>query len=304
MLHDNNDLINKIGKKTSADGSAQAEPSNQSDTAGKSETTANASETVKAATVQTGAENGSAEPKAASKTEEPSGSEDMSWTLESALKEVKKLRDENKSQRHKYSEKIEEFQKQTEDRFKTLAEQVQEAEAYKKQLEELKSKEEDKKRTLEEKLSHREAKLAEIETLYKVQQQELAKQLDQYKVKVSTYEADREAEVEAYRKRVDEMLGTVPDLYREHAQLIVKGAGDPKDALIALNEAKLKGLFEEKKVFVNHSVPGASDGARATKDQLDNAAKQQRAKMSSNQLIGEAIKQIRGGQTNSAFKKR
>jgi len=86
--------------------------------------------------------------------------------------------------------------------------------------------------------------------------------------------------------------------------LIVKGAGDPRDALVALHEAKLNGIFDEKKTIVNHSVPGASNGARATKEQLENAGREQRSGMSSQQKIRAALQDIRGGNPNSAFKTR
>jgi hypothetical protein len=85
--------------------------------------------------------------------------------------------------------------------------------------------------------------------------------------------------------------------------MIVKGAGeDPRDGLLALNEAKLKGLFEDKTVVVNHSVPGAKDGARASKERLDEAARETRAQMSSSQKIKAALDAMKSGNKNSAFR--
>src|SRR5690606_22051446 len=94
----------------------------------------------------------------------------------------------------------------------------------------------------------------------------------------------------------------IPDKFKDVASLIVKGSGDARDALLAISEAKLKGVFDDKTVVVNHAVPGANDGARVTKDKLDEAERNRREAMTSSAKIGEALKSIRSGTPNTAFR--
>jgi len=43
-------------------------------------------------------------------------------------------------------------------------------------------------------------------------------------------------------------ITSIPDKFKGIAELLIKGAGDnPRDALVALGEAKLRGVFEEKR---------------------------------------------------------
>jgi len=73
---------------------------------------------------------------------------------------------------------------------------------------------------------------------------------------------------------------------------------------VALHEAKLRGLFDDKTVVVAHAVPGARDGARATKEQLDSAAQGMRERQDSAAKIREGLRAIRSGETNTVFRGR
>jgi DNA repair exonuclease SbcCD ATPase subunit len=311
------DLFQKIGNKdnsTQAEGAAKAEPSQSDASAGNEVNQAvNAKSddllAKTAGTGQAGAEVESSDSKAVSGKEEPSGSktpiqEPESWDEDSKFKEIKKLREENKISRIKYQEKLEALKKEADERLEAERQKIKEYEDAKKELDRLKAQEEDKKRDLNEKLTHREKKIAELESYLEARENDFNKQLEDYKTKLQELEADKEVRLEGYRNRVQEELDAVPEKFKDYANLIVKGAEDPQDALIALQEAKMKGLFEDKKVIVNHSVPGASDGARATKEQLDGAAKAARDKMTSQQKIKAGLDAIRGGTPNSAFKTR
>lgn len=229
-------------------------------------------------------------------------SDDGSWTKDSALKEVKKLREENKSYRIKYQEQIEQIKAESETRIAGQKEEQKALLEAKKELDRIKADQEDKKRDLSEKLAHREAKIAEMQALFEASKKDWERKATDLEHNVRAFEAERNAEQEVYKSRISDELGKIPEKYRDVASLIVKGAGDSKDAYLALSEAKLKGLFEDKTVVVNHSVPGANDGARANKDKLDEASKAQRASMNSNDKIREALKQMKSGTPNSAFR--
>lgn len=311
------DLFQKIGKKdgsTTAEGAAKAAPAQESASAGKEvDKTVNAkSDDLLAKTAntgQTGAEVESSDSKAVSSKEKSSGKDDTvqdpeTWDDESKFKEIKKLREENKAYRIKYQEKLEAMKQDADNRLEAERQKLQEFEDAKKELDRLKAQEEDKKRDLNEKLTHREKKIAELESYLQARENDYDRQLGEYKTKLQELEADREVRLEGYRNRVQEELDAVPEKYKDYANLIVKGAEDPQDALIALQEAKMNGLFYDKKVIVNHSVPGAQDGARTTKEQMDNATKEAKEKMSSQQKIKAGLEAIRGGQPNSAFKAR
>lgn len=235
--------------------------------------------------------------------EEPTGKGDPStWTVDSALKEVKKLREENKATRIKYEESLEKLKLETEARLSVREKELEKFVQAQQELEDLKAKEADKKRDITEKLAHREAVLAEMkakaDATERVWQEKLSKMENQLRM----YEAEAQAQQQVYATRLEEELKAVPEKFKGVASLLVKGAGDPRDALIALNEAKLQGVFEDKTVVVNHSVPGAHDGARATNERLDEAKKAAREKMTSSQKIKSALGDIRSGGSNTAFR--
>lgn len=236
--------------------------------------------------------------------EEPAAGETAStssWTVESALKEVKKLREENKSVRLKYEEQVEKLKADVEAKVSAIEEKYKPTLDAARELEEVKAKEADKKRDVVDKLAHREALLAETKAEKERLQAKYEAELAEARVKLSAYEAEKQAENEVYKKRVDEELNTIPQKFRTHAELLVKGAGDMRDALLVLSEAKIQGLFEDKTVVVNHSVPGARDGARVTSEQMQSKAREEYDRMTPSQKIGAALKAIRSGEKNSAF---
>lgn len=255
-------------------------------------------------TVKTSSAESGKSPTSASSTEEPTGSQanPTDWTVDSAVKEVKKLREENKSYRIKYQEQLEKLKAEADLAVKAKEEEMNSFIEAKKELDRLKADQEDKKRDLSEKLAHREAKVAEYQTLLDASKKQFETERRQLNEKLAHYEADRQAEAQVYEARLNEELASIPEKFREHASLLVKGAGDKRDALIALSEAKLKGMFEDRTVIVNHSVPGAHDGARANKERLDEADRSRRERMSSSQKIGESLKAIKQGTPNTAFR--
>lgn len=309
------DLLNKLGKKStntaegvvhttpaSSDGSASAKGelsrgTNLIDTIG-----AKGSDSTTAEVSQASADN-----KNASRQVEPSGTENLvddpdSWSKESSLKEVKKLRDENKNYRLKYQEQIEKLKEETEARIAAKEAEMTRLAAAAAELDRIKAEQEDKKRDLAEKLAHREARLAEIEARNTAREEEYQRKLREQDTILSTLKAEREAEQQVYWSRVEEEVNKIPEKFQDYANLIVKGAGDPREALIAINEAKLKGMFEDKTVVVNHSVPGARDGARVSHERQQEAEKERRASMSSSDKIRSGLQQIKSGVPNSAFR--
>ena len=122
------------------------------------------------------------------------------------------------------------------------------------------------------------------------------------KSQLDRHQADIEAQKEVYKNRLQTELSTIPEKFKTVAELIIKGAGDERDALVAISEAKLNGVFEDKTVIVNHSVPGAHDGARATNERLKEARDAERNKMTPSQKIGAALKSIKSGESNPVFK--
>jgi hypothetical protein len=223
------------------------------------------------------------------------------WTVESALKEVKKLREENKHTRLKYEEQVESLKKDLDVRVQNIEEKYKPAMTAVQELEELKKKEEDKKRDLGEKLAHRETLVKEYSSKLEATQKSYEAKVAEMEAKVNRFEAEQRAQAEVYQSRLAEELKTIPEQFKNMAELMVKGAGDPRDALVVIAEAKIKGLFEDKTVVVNHSVPGAHQGARMTKEQWDEKQKTEFDHMTGQQKIGAALKNLRENGTNTAF---
>jgi DNA repair exonuclease SbcCD ATPase subunit len=240
---------------------------------------------------------------------EPSGTDNAgvddpdTWTKDSAFKEVKKLREENKTYRLKYQEQIESLKMETEARMQAKEDELKSAMEAQKELSKIKAEQEDKKRSLEEKLAHREAKAAELQAVMDAKENEYRRKMSELEAMAHTYKAKEAAEKQIYVQRISEEIDKIPEKYREIANMIVKGAGeDPRDGLLALNEAKLRNIFEDKTVVVNHSVPGASDGARVSKTKMDEMQAEKRAQMNSGQKIRSALDAIKSGTSNTAFR--
>lgn len=302
------DVLNTLGKKQTPDAkeASNIEGSGQQANAGNPVGDAMSDDmTAAAKRSQTGAEGDSEKSQSASGKGEPAEEEvvqdPQSWTKESAFKEIKKLREENKQYRQSYQDKLESLQKQAEEKLAQEKKEKEQLLAAKKELDKIKDLEEDKKRDLSEKLTHREQRIQEMEARLNQTQEDYESKLKEISSKLSEYEAQKEAQNTLNRQKVDNFLEKIPDKHRQFAELIVKGAGDYQDALVALNEAKLSGMFDEKQIVVNHSTPGANNGARSNKEKLDNAAKGERAGMGSSQLIKQALKGIKEGTRNSAF---
>lgn len=225
------------------------------------------------------------------------------WSKESALKEVVKLREENKIVRTKFTEQMEKLEKEMQAKIAKIEESALSAKEAQKKLEALEAEKEDKKRTIEDKLANREARLAETEAVYKSKLEEKEKEVQSYKSKALQYEAEQEARKQVYRDRTKEELDKVPVEFREFAEKMVKGYEDPHEGWIAISEANRKNVFGEKKIVVNHSVPGAADGARVNKAQAEAAEKEKRSKMDSKSLIKAGLKKAMAGE-NSAYRGR
>ena len=284
------DLISQLGSKTANDGDNSTQNSTKVEPEKKTEESTSAAMEVKASgDAKTNAEN--------AEVKDPGD-----WSKDSALKEVVKLREENKAQRLKYTENLEKFKLDLAEQQAPLKQELDDLKKYKDELNKIKSNEEDKKRSLEDKVVHREARIIELETKMEAISTQKEQDVQTFKEKLSVYEAQEAARKQLYQEKLLKELASIPEKFREQAELISKGAGDPSEALVALNEAKIKGLFEDKTVIVNHSVPGANEGARATKEQLEGAARADRDKMSSTDKVRAALKEIRQGEGNSAFR--
>lgn len=313
------DLLNKLNsqrpQQSSAEGAAYAAPGTPASTSSTKlevnrgddmlkQASTNVTDSASAMSSQSSADIQSV----SSKNESSGNNSDIvedpeSWSKESAFKEVKKLREENKTYRLKYQEQIESLKAESEARIQAKEEEMKNLLQAQQELAKIKSEQEDKKRSLEEKLAHRESKVSELQSMMEAKEKEYARRMTELESLANTYRAKEEAEKQIYVSRIQEEVDKIPEKYKDIASMIVKGAGDdPRDGLLALNEAKLKGLFEDKTVVVNHSVPGAKDGARASKERLDEAAKESRAQMSSSQKIKAALDAMKTGTKNSAFR--
>lgn len=226
------------------------------------------------------------------------------WSKDSALKEVVKLREENKAVRTKFQEQLDKVREDTEAQIAKIREEAQSAYDAKKKLEAVEAEAADKKRTIEEKLADREAKLARTEEVLKREIADKEAELAKYKNKAIQYEAEQEAKREQYRDRIKEELAKIPDELKEFADAIVKGKEDPQEGWLALAAARDKGLFGEKKVTVSHAVPGAANGARLSKTKADDQANAANTKKTSRDLIKSGLSKIKQGESNSAFRSR
>lgn len=224
------------------------------------------------------------------------------WTRDSALLEVVKLREENKAYRTKFQEQFEKLEKDKDAAITKIRDEAQSGMEAKKKLEALEADQADKKRSIEEKLSNREAKLVEIEHVYKQQLDDKEKELVTYRSKAAQYEAEQEARKQVYRERIKGELGKIPEEFRSFADKMVKGYEDPHEAWLSLAEAQRMGMFGEKKIVVNHSVPGANDGARLTKEKIQEHDQAEKAKLGAVSLIKMGLQKA-SVEKNPIFKK-
>jgi hypothetical protein len=317
-MNKTDDLLNRVAEnmKSSAEGSEKSEPSQQNTSSASVEATTKEGSIDRGANLLSAAGSKTAN---AAATEQAGSAEDTvqenvktspvqnpdSWTKDSALKEMKKLREENKASRLKYEDMVSKLKTEMESRLASKEGEQQTLMEAKAELDDIKAKSADKKRTLEEKLSHRDTLIAEIRVKMEQQQKEMEAELARRQERLISFESEAEAQREAYRSQLEAEVSNIPAKYKPVVDLIKKGAGeDPREALLAVREAKLLGTFEEKKVHVVNNTPGASDGARSNKDKLDENAKTERKSMDSGQKIGQALKAIKDGVSNSAFRTR
>lgn len=239
--------------------------------------------------------------KVESKVEPSATDSTSSWTMDSAMKEIKKLRDENKHVRVKYEDTVTSLKKELDERVGQVEEKFKPYLDAAKELDTLKKEEEDKKKDVHEKLTDREKRLAESQMRTEALERSYQEKLASQESELHRYRAEALAQVEIYSQRLSEELATIPAKYKNVADLLVKGAGDPRDALIALSEAKINGLFEDRTIIVNHSVPGANNGARMTNEEAQRKARAELDSLSGPHKIKAAINAMRGGEANSAF---
>jgi len=293
-------LLDSLGKKDgkSAEASPKVEAKDGQTIVGNDST----SDNLTRGDVLTASE-GKEESSTSADTESKTVKNPDDWSKDSALKEVVKLREENKAVRTKFQEQLDKIERETEAKIAKIKEEAQTAMEAKKKLEALEAEQADKKRSIEEKLAHREAKVAELETTYKLKLEEKERELASVKTKAAQYEAEQEARKSVYRNKIKEELDQIPEEFRSFADKMVKGYEDPHEAWLSLAEAKRMGMFGEKKIVVNHSVPGAADGARVNKKQAEEAEKEARKNMSSKDLIRAGLSKAKQGQ-NSAYRSR
>lgn len=225
-----------------------------------------------------------------------------SWSKESALKEMVKLREENRVTRLKYQEQMEKIRLENETKLQELAKQNEEALEAKRKLEALEAEKADKQRDLSERVAHRDSIIAKLEADKKALELQAQKRLAELESKLSSYEAEREAQLQVYRERVQEELKSVPEKFRKFAETLVKSQSDPQEAWAILSEAKVQGMFEDKQIVVNHAVPGAKDGARASKEKMEAAAKEAADRMTPGQKVKAGLDAIRRGEKNDVFR--
>ena len=317
MLNNKGDLLSSLGTKTTSvegsDGNSvstqqaiNVESTNRGDNllnlVGGQKTSAAATEEVNSTdtskTAKTSTKETAGDENSAVVVKDPD-----SWSKESALNEVKKLREENKAYRLKYAESLDKLKSEAQLKIEAREQEIQELLKSKEELELRKASEADKKRSIEEKLAHREALVAELKTKMDMVENQYKGELSKREQELERFRADIEAQNQVYKERLHNEISSIPEKFKDVAELIIRGAGDNREALIAISEAKLKGVFDDKTVIVNHSVPGANNGARSTQEKLEAAARELSDKMTPQQKIKAALSQIKGGTPNSAFRK-
>lgn len=311
------DLLDTLGKKdsTKVDGKSSAtadDPAKSAEAAARAMNSLKRGEDLTKAAGQAGASSdletsGNESVKSESSnetnsTENKTVKEPDTWTKETALKEVVKLREENKVVRTRYQEQMEKIKSDFDQKLAKVQEQQKEAMEAKKKLEALEAEKADKQRDLSERVAHRETVISKLQTEMEVLKANYEKKLEDTTNKINDYEVEREAHLQVYKARIKEEIDNVPEKFKKFAETMVKGYNDPREAWTVLSEAKMQGLFEDKTVVVNHSVPGAKDGARSNPDKIAAAAREVTDRMTSQQKIKAGLEAIRKGEANSAFR--
>jgi len=209
------------------------------------------------------------------------------WTKEQLAEEMKKTRAEAAKNRVEKKQVEENLEKAYEDKLKALEDKFTPFIEKAKKFDKMKEEEADKKRTLEEKLADREAKIEALAGENTALQDKLEDEKRQLQMELEK----RQAEVKAYETywstQLEKELNDVPEKHKNLADMIVKGAGDTKEALEAIRQAKAENVFGNKKVSVYHATPTAKDGARLD---ADKAQKQASDKLNKKEKVREGLK--------------
>lgn len=209
------------------------------------------------------------------------------WTKEQLADALKETRAEAAKRRVELKDTQEQLQKDYEAKIKSIEEKFTPLIDKAKKLEKLEAEQEDKKRTLEDKLSHREQLIAQRDEELKALREEIQKSKVDSENRIEQLKANLEAHESFYKDQLEKEKSEIPKKFQDIVETMVKGANDSKHALELIRAAKRENLFGEKKVVVNHSVPGAKTGART-----DSAAVQQdkRQSLKSSEKIREGLK--------------
>lgn len=232
-------------------------------------------------------------------TEVDESSEDdpyANWSKEQVIDAMKKARSEAAKNRVENKAIQEQFQTQLEEEMAKVKEFIKPLEKKAKAYEKLQQEEEDRQRSMEEKIAHRERIVAEREAELELLREKLQQIEVESKEKIDILSSRVEAHESYYKEQLDKELEAVPNEYRTIAEAVVSGT-DPKEALSLLRDAKNKGMFGPKKVYVNNSVPTAHTGARTDSAAVENT---RRENMSPAEKIREGLKQL-GSKKNNNF---
>lgn len=299
------DLLNKINEATKGTAAEESSEASKGAMTVENRSTADGSQRGEDL-LKSGAKEEQPEKKVDTKQEESVSTvkDPDSWSKDSALKEVVKLREENKAVRVKFQEQLDKLKSEAEAQIAKIKEEASSAYEAKKKLEAFEAEVADKKRSIEEKLADRETRLVMAEETYKKQLEEKEKELETYKLKALQYEAEVEARKDQYRNRIKEELTKIPEEFKEFAEAIAKSKEDPQEGWLALAAARDKGLFGEKKVVVSHAVPGAANGARLSKTKAEEEAEARSKKKTSKDLIRSGLSRMKDGEKNPIFRSR
>lgn len=295
------DLLNKVNEKLNKSKSVKGEgksssPSISGQTAGGDVLIGNEDAVTSSITAGESLIDVASETKTSAKAESTEESvsrfkEPETWTKETAMAEVKRLREEAKALRVRKQEEVEQVVSKFKSEMDTMKSEYNQAIEAAKELEALKAKEADKKRSIEEKLAHREALLAETQTKIDVLKGQYEREVAEKEAKLAEFQASHEATMKVYQSRISEELANIPEDRRKFAEMIVKAYEDPREGWTALSEAKMQGLFEDKQVIVSHANPGAG-ASRMTPDRLNDISKGISDKMTSAEKIAAGLKNV------------
>jgi chromosome segregation ATPase len=224
-----------------------------------------------------------------STTKTSDGSQYAAYSREELEAQLAKTRSEAAKRRVELKDMEQQFQTRLDEELGKLNEKLSpitdKAQAYDK----LKAEEADKKRDLNEKVAHREQLLLEKDQEIAAIREQMSQETNKLKAELGEREVKLEAHDSFYKERLQAEIDDIPQKFAGIVDKIVKGAGDVREALEAIRESKRENLFGTKKVVVNHSVPGAHDGARTDSVKVQQA---QKDNMKSSEKIKQGLKNL------------